>query len=45
VPATSVGLRCEYDVPADVFMVRELPGHAIGGVSGLVRYDSAFGQL
>ena len=42
VPADRYGLRCEYDVPADVFMVAELEAGALNGASGLVRYDSAF---
>ena len=42
VPAAQFGLRCEYDVPADVFMAIELNPDALGGVSGLVRYHEAF---
>ena len=42
VPADRYGLRCEYAVPADVFMVAELEGGALNGASGLVRYDEAF---
>lgn len=41
-PAVQFGLRCEYDVPADVFMAIELTPGALGGVSGLVRYHDAF---
>jgi len=41
-PAHRYGLRCEYDVPADVFMVAELEKGALNGASGLVRYDEAF---
>jgi putative acetyltransferase len=41
-PAGRHGLRCEYDVPADVFMVVELDAGALSSVSGLVRYDDAF---
>ena len=37
VPADRYGLRCEYDVPADVFMVAELEVKALSGASGLVR--------
>jgi putative acetyltransferase len=43
VPAQQFGLRCEYDVPADVFMAMELTPGALVGVSGLVRYHPAFG--
>jgi len=42
VPAERYALRCEYDVPADVFMVVELDAGALKGASGLVRYDEAF---
>ena len=42
VPAHRHGLRCEYDVPSDVFMVAELVAGALKGSSGLVRYDGAF---
>lgn len=42
VPADRYALRCEYDVPADVFMVAELETGALNGVSGLIRYDDAF---
>ena len=41
-PAGRYGLRCEYDVPAEVFMVAELEAGALSGASGLVRYDDAF---
>lgn len=42
VPGDRYGLRCEYDVPADVFMVVELEPGALDGASGLVRYDELF---
>jgi predicted N-acetyltransferase YhbS len=42
VPAGRHALRCEYDVPADVFVVAELEAGALEGASGLVRYDEAF---
>lgn len=42
VPAHRYGLRCEYDVPAGVFMVAELEVGALNSASGLVRYDDAF---
>ncbi len=41
-PASRYSLRCEYDVPDDVFMVAELEHGALKGASGLVRYDDAF---
>lgn len=45
VPAQQFGLRCEYDVPADVFMALELTQGALRGVSGLVRYHTAFATV
>ena len=45
VPAAQFGLRCEYDVPVDVFMALELTHDALGGVSGLVRYHAAFAAV
>lgn len=45
IPAATFGLRCEYDVPPEVFMARDLPGHAISGAKGLVRYHHAFAEL
>ena len=45
VPAQRFGLRCEYDVPADVFMALELIHGALRGVSGLVRYHPAFAAV
>ena len=42
VPADRFGLKCEYDVPPEVFMVLALPGRSLDGVSGIVRYHPAF---
>jgi len=41
VPASRYGLRCEYPVPDDVFMVIELERGSLS-VPGLVRYHPAF---
>lgn len=41
VPASRHALRCEFDVPDDVFMVVELVRASVGGV-GVVVYDGAF---
>jgi putative acetyltransferase len=45
VPGTRYGIRCEYDVPADVFMIAELEKGALNGVAGVARYDNAFGGV
>ena len=42
VPASRFGLRCEYDVPDEVFMALELEAGALSGVSGLLSYHEAF---
>ena len=42
-PASRYGIRCEYDVPDDVFMIAELEAGALRNASGLVHYDAAFG--
>lgn len=43
-PASRYGLRCEYDVPDDAFMVLELRAGALQGHWGLVRYQPEFGE-
>ena len=43
IPASRYAIRCEYDVPDDVFMIAELESGALRGASGLIRYDAAFG--
>jgi putative acetyltransferase len=42
VPASRFGLRCEYDVPDEVFMALELVPGSLAGRGGLVRYHPAF---
>lgn len=42
-PARGYGLRCEYDVPDEVFMVAELVPGALSGRTGVVRYVPEFG--
>jgi putative acetyltransferase len=44
-PAHRFGLRCEYDVPPEVFMALELAEGSLRGVSGLVRYHRAFAEV
>jgi putative acetyltransferase len=45
VPASRFGLRSEYDVPDDVFMVLELETGALQGKSGTIRYHAAFASV
>jgi len=41
-PAIKFGIRSEYVVPEEVFMIRELREKSLGGISGTVRYHRAF---
>ena len=41
-PAGTKGLRCEFPVPDEVFMVVELEPGALAGTSGTVRYRPEF---
>lgn len=45
VPASRKGLRCEYPVPDEVFMVTELVPGVLDGVRGLVKYHPEFGKV
>jgi putative acetyltransferase len=45
VPASRKGLRCEYPVPDEAFMVTELVEGALEGVRGLVKYHPEFGKV
>jgi putative acetyltransferase len=42
VQALSHGITCEFEVPADAFMVKELKKDALRKVRGRVRYNDAF---
>lgn len=44
-PASRLSLRSEYDVPEEVFMVRELRDGALSGRSGTIRYHPVFGEF
>ncbi len=45
IPAHEKGLRCEYEVPDEAFMVAELRVGALAGVEGLVKYHAAFSAV
>lgn len=45
VPALHFGLRSEYDVPDDVFMIVEREPGALRSKTGLLRYHAAFAEL
>ncbi len=42
VPAKLRGLRCEFEVPDEAFMVLELRKNALAGCTGLVKYQPEF---
>jgi putative acetyltransferase len=42
VPARLKGIRCEFDVPDEAFMVLELREDVLAGRTGLVRYQPEF---
>lgn len=45
VPSVDYGIKSEYDVPDEVFMVLELKPGALEGKSGTMRYHSAFAGI
>jgi putative acetyltransferase len=45
IPASRQGLRSEYPVPDEVFMVAELAPGALGGRRGLVKYRPEFSEV
>jgi len=45
VPSVNFGIKSEYDVPPEVFMVKELQEGALNGVTGTVKYHQAFNQV
>ena len=45
VPASTYGIRCEYDVPDEVFMALELRNGALSGRIGVVKYQPEFDEV
>jgi putative acetyltransferase len=45
VPASTFGVRSEYDVPDDVFLALELIPDALRGRAGTIRYHPAFAAM
>jgi putative acetyltransferase len=45
VPSVNYGIKSEYDVPDEVFMIKELKDGALKGHSGIIKYHGAFGNL
>jgi len=44
VPASRYGIKCEYDVPDEAFMVLELRPGALSGRSGVAKYQPEFNE-
>jgi putative acetyltransferase len=44
-PAVNFGIKSEYDVPPEVFMLKELRKDALKGVTGIVKYHQAFNEI
>jgi putative acetyltransferase len=42
IPSVNYGIRCEYDVPPEAFMVLELVPGYLDGVKGIIHYNAAF---
>jgi putative acetyltransferase len=45
VPSTRFGIKCEYEVPEEVFMVLEVLSGYLRGASGTIKYHVAFSSL
>jgi putative acetyltransferase len=44
-PSTRFGIKCEYEVPEEVFMVLEVLLGYLRGTSGTIKYHAAFRNL
>lgn len=45
VPSLNFGIKSEYDVPPEVFMLKELHKGALKGITGTVIYHQAFNEI
>jgi putative acetyltransferase len=45
IPSVKFGIRSEYDVPEEAFMVIELTTGYLKGVSGIIKYHPAFNNV
>ena len=45
VPSVKFGIKSEYEVPDEVFMVLELTKGSLKGHQGIIKYHSAFGSV
>lgn len=44
-PASRFGIRCEWEVPDDVFMAIELHAGALRGITGTAQYEPEFNDV
>jgi putative acetyltransferase len=44
-PSTNYGLRCQYDVPPEVFMVKEINKGSLKEVTGVVKCYHLFNEI
>ena len=45
VPSVEYNIKSEYDVPPEVFMIKELRSGALTGISGIAKFHEAFAEL
>ena len=45
VPSRKFGIKSEYDVPPEAFLVKQLQGGALRGTTGTVKYNPVFNEL
>ena len=45
IPSVNYGIKSEFDVPAEVFMAKELRKGALADCNGIVKYHKVFNQL
>ena len=45
IPASQLGISCEYDVPEEAFMVLELEPSYLTGTKGKIKYHFAFSEV
>ncbi len=45
VPASTMNIDCEYDVPDEAFMILELTAGYLSGAGGTIKYHDAFGEV
>lgn len=44
-PSINFGIKSEYDVPTEVFMIKELVSNSLDGLNGIVKYHEEFSKL